>query len=197
MTRNRDLANLGDNTSKLEQQGLVQIVASSITKGASGSASVDSKGTVTFTGTESISLNSIFSSTYKNYLFLFTGTTSSTAAQVLLRLRVSNTDATTGYNQAGFYWGTSAVAYTRIVNDSGTYIVVVDDVGASDKNFETTVCSPFLTQSTQTFSYGNAATVVPFLATGQLDNSISYTSASWLLSTGTMTGQIQVFGYNQ
>ena len=71
MSRARDLASLGDNTSKLEQQGLVQIVPSSITKGASGSASVDSKGNVTFSGTESVRFNSVFSSSYQNYFAVY------------------------------------------------------------------------------------------------------------------------------
>ena len=55
------------------QPGMKLVVPSSVAVG-SGSGSVATQGTVTFSGASSVSINGCFSSTYDNYRILFFGT---------------------------------------------------------------------------------------------------------------------------
>ena len=93
MTKARDLANGGF--------GLVLIKPSSVVNGTD-----NGKGTVSFSGASSVSLNGVFSSTYKNYRISFDNITMPTGAgatDLLLRLRAGGSNTTTNYTGAGFY----------------------------------------------------------------------------------------------
>ena len=114
-----------------------------------------------------------------------------------LRLRVSGTDATTGYNQGGFYYGSSLVAHSRITNDTGTSILIGDNVGSNIKYFAINLYNPFLSAITHSSHLGTNGNGVLTHSLGNLNNSTSYTGASFLVNTGTLTGKIQVFGFNQ
>jgi len=73
MTKARDLANGGF--------GLVLVKPSSVVGGTD-----NGKGTVSFSAASSVSLNDVFSATYKNYKIIFTGTGAND--DLKLRLRV-------------------------------------------------------------------------------------------------------------
>ena len=201
MTRARDLASLGDNTTKLEQQGLVQVIASSVTKGASGSASVDSKGNVTFSGTESIALNSVFNSTYQNYLMVFNGTTSA-AELVNFRMRLGATDATgANYQRAGAYRVTNeAIGGLGAINQTSAFMPVLTGTG-TNKYFTVNILNPF--EAKPTIIYGKGAdcqagasfSMIDISAQHDLSN--SYDGIILYPGSGTITGTARVYGYNQ
>jgi len=88
--------------------GLKPIVPSSVAIG-SGSSSISTLGTVTFTTASSVSLNGVFTSTYKNYRLVVNLTTSQTSSQVLgLKMRASSVDTSTGYYNLDIYSSSSA-----------------------------------------------------------------------------------------
>ena len=199
MTRARDLANLGDNTSKLEQASLIQIVATSVAKGASGSASVDSKGNVTFSGTESISVNGVFSSTYDAYYITFAATATGLSSY---RNRLSGTDASgatdyqfqykgtygAGTDLSGGSTGASSVNYFGNVN-SGTQIIYtqfwLNNVAKAD-----------VTTGNLMTLYNDGSN--RHARTGNLWHTLStaYDGFS-IINSGTMSGTIRVYGHNQ
>ena len=204
MTRARDLASLGDNTSKLEQQGLVQVIASSVTKGASGSASVDSKGNVTFSGTESISLNGVFSSTYENYRIVLTEVVFSSGSIVdaSMRLRSSGSDAS----------GSNYIRQMQRVYGAGTqapeggtstaWYLGSQSTGGNDGFYTFDMANPFLSKSTSILfnvhNYQSDIATYIYKSGGGVHNVISsYDGFSFGPGSGTITGTIQVYGYKK
>jgi hypothetical protein len=203
MTRARDLASLGDNTTKLEQQGLVQVVASSVTKGASGSASVDSKGTITFSGTESIALNGVFTSTYQNYRLFVNITLQSANADFNARLRVSNADnSVADYSYSGLELPTGgsvtldAAAGTTLWKLGENYNNYDDFMGISID-----LLSPQASSNTkfnsQTFGGTTAGAFSTYIFSGVFNAPTSFDSINFYPASGTVTGTIRVYGYNQ
>jgi hypothetical protein len=202
MTRARDLADLGGNTSQLEQQGLVQVVATSVTKGASGSASVNSKGTVTFSGTESISLNDVFSSTYDNYRIIASNIiTSSTLSSVTFRLRKAGTD-----NSSNIY-------YRQIIETDGTSISTnrtqdtswrfTEQLSTAAGAVSVDIFNPFQASKFTTYSALDIqrAVTTPRIfiqgCTHNLNSSANFDGFTLTNSVGTMSGELSVYGYNK
>jgi hypothetical protein len=185
MTRARDLASLGDNTSKLEQQGLVKIIPSSVAVG-SGTGSVSATGLVTFSGVSSVSLNDVFSSTYDNYVIIYD------AAGIdynNLRLRVSGTDA-------------SGANYTEQILES-----YATTVAAARRTSQTSVRSSYATSQVEVYVYNpNKATTTHiksnviinenslWFAYGAHAVSTSYTGFTLFPTSSTLTGTITVYG---
>ena len=196
MTRARDLASLGDNTSKLEQAGLIQVIPTGVAKGASGSASVDSKGNVTFSGTESISLGTVFTSTYDNYRIIFFGTLS-TGSNQTLRLRASGSDnsgATSYRSQQGTFGGSSAAAKR---NDTSAFNLNYDSGGSEPPYYAIDIFRPYSTDAVKVISGMGYKSAQADLTYGALTSSTQFDGFSIITSTGTMSGTIRVYGYNQ
>jgi hypothetical protein len=199
MTRARDLASLGDNTTKLEQQGLVQVIATSVTKGASGSASVDSKGNVTFSGTESISLNGIFNSTYDNYKIVCDFQAVTSDSDTSFRVRAAGTDLTS----SNYVWGRYFVGAANSIpfgtgnNDSGTAFNIGSTTTTAGQggNIDIEVHAPMLARRTtiKSFSVGTAWGMTGGIVT----NTTAYDGITIFLSGQNITGTIRVYGYNQ
>lgn len=111
----------------LNAMGLKNVVPASVTV-ASGSATTNSNGSVTFTGATSISLNNVFSSTYQQYKIVFTCLASSTQ-DVFFRFRNNTTDiandyygvtAYTAYNAAVANWSQANAATSAFIVRTGT-----------------------------------------------------------------------------
>ena len=197
MSRARDLASLGDNTSKLEQQGLVQVVPSSITKGASGSASVDSKGNVTFSGTESVRFNSVFSSSYQNYFAVYQITQSTGAALKFRLASGSSVVDTSTYRRAGWYQEGASSNGTYYSIASGTAIILNDKVNAA---ITTDIFKPF-EAATTAVNYNlvmeNGSVLGTVIGAGYNTNATSYDGFELSPDSGTFSGTVRIYGYNQ
>jgi len=192
MTKARDLANGGF--------GLVLVKPSSVVGGTD-----NGKGTVTFSGATSVSLNDVFSSTFTNYSILLTITgTSAATADMFMRLRVSNSDAS-GNNYSVYFTGinSGSSANNFVANGvsnwtftaqhssltTGYNAVRVELYGPNDTSAtEFTAQSLGLSSGGQFFSFAGA---------GLHDVATAYTGLTLLKSTGTMTGSISVYGYNK
>ncbi len=195
MTRARDLADLGGNTSKLEQAGLIQVIPTSVTKGASGSGSVDSKGNVTFSGTESIALNGVFSSTYKNYRVVISGNMAGTAL-IQFKFRTGTTDDTgSNYSYAEFVSdGSASYPATATAQNIGRFagFVAVRSAATVD------IFSPFETKTTGLITVGVRSFVNPnqYNFFSGVNTSTSYDGINLIASSGTLTGELSIYGYN-
>ena len=173
MTRSRDLANLGDITSTLENQGLTLI------------------STTTFSAVASQSINDVFSATYDNY-FIQGNFTPASGQEIYYRLRVAGADAT-GSNYANQQFkGTSSTS----IADAATTANGLFSVNSSTRHVVSAFFySPFA--AVPTFSVSNFYNLTPVV--GQLGVnhtlSTSYTGITFYTSGGVnMTGTVSIFG---
>ena len=184
--------------------GLVPVVPSSIAQG-SGSASFNSTtGLVTFTGVNSISLNGIFTSAYRDYEILIDiTTTSGSSGDLSYRLRSAGTDRTTSnYYTSGSYHtagGLTGQYYANAVNraDLG-YIVSNASEAFTASSLQ--VIEPYNAIMTKFRGHSNGLTTsqASFHQTGALHNlGQSHDGITFIGLAGTlMTGTLKAYGYN-
>ena len=175
--------------------GLVQIVPTSIAAtGGSGSTSLT--GAVSFTSASAISLNSCFTSVYDNYLIMFVGDGSTTAANLQFRMRVSGTDNSTSnsYISQSVQGNSTTVAGVRETTNYG----VLGQVGSGNPNaLEMKLFRPFLTEKTAILAQLQQAEDVSRVRnmSGVHTQATSYDGITLFPGTGTFTGTIRVYGY--
>lgn len=190
MTKARDVASRG---------GTNVVIPTSIVRGASGSASVSANGEVTFTGTESISLNGVFTSAYKNYRIIWNTTADSGGSPTTqFLIRSSNSDLTAGNYYMGGFKNNPFSGTVNVFSHSGQgysqLISVTPSVG---------------TVATIDFSYGGSsgASMWNTAFNGRASAEIGFTGSGYhasaahdgftiKLSTSTMTGTVRIYGYN-
>jgi len=190
---------VGSFNSSDDVSGLVKVVPTSVAVG-SGSGSANGNGTVTFSGASSVSLNDVFSSTYDSYFITSTLTGSTTNAYCQLRLRVSGSDA----SGSDYVWGfiaTNSGGTSFTLAGSGATSSNITRPSTTDSIVSFTIGNPFLTKKTiwsGTTSYNDGATVTPAAAMGGAHSlTTSYTGFTLIAASGTITGTVSVYGYNQ
>jgi hypothetical protein len=156
--------------------------------------------TTSFSAVASQSINDVFSATYKNYLVQFVGT-QSTAVGLTLRLRVSGADNTNStYNNAGITY-LSNNATTNIGAENATSFNLPTGftrTGSYNFNF----FEPFSTQYTSyvldAVTSDGSATVEARrnISSGFFEATTSFTGFTLILASGTMSGDVRVYGYN-
>jgi hypothetical protein len=182
--------------------GLVPISPSSVVvAGAGSSASANDLGKVTFSTATSVSLNDVFSEDYQKYLVVWRVNTSASAF-IQMRLRVSGSDvSTSSYNTAGLAVRTTAATFTSVSSLGTAFNVSTANSPAQGRasgvlNFD----SPFISSQTTIVghSLGHDTTSVYSLSNAfQHVTAASYTGFSLLAGSGTILGEVQVFGYNE
>lgn len=148
----------------------------------------------TFSASSAVNVNDCFSSTYDNYRLML-DYTMSTTMNVLIRLRVSGSDASgTNYvrqDLVGYSTTTSASIATLQtswpINGLQTRQTQIFDIFGPNKAAET-----WATRITHAQSSSDRFVLVDSL---RHDLSTAYTGFSILTSTGTITGQVRVYGY--
>jgi hypothetical protein len=148
--------------------------------------------TTSFSGVASQSVNSVFSSTYANYLVLMNMTTSTTMTPQF-RFRTASDDTTSNYNIQHLEASVSTVTATRNLN---TNIMGLTPTTFNGK----------LIYSMQFLSPNQAVETQGFISTSIYMNLITsafyqntsdqYTGFTLIASTGTISGTLRVFGYN-
>jgi hypothetical protein len=201
------LNKLGDSTSdavgtlstdiaSLEERklsGLVPVNPASVNH-SGGSVTVSTNGTINFTGVTSLTLNDVFTSTYRNYRLVLDFTSSANGANATLQFR-NNLTTLTGTNYAaGFpYLAT------------GTWVVTGSGIGLTSTNLfvDTTeqniVTADFLAPAIATLrtqfigTFGRVRNVG--IITGGYTSAAETDGFVLTMSTGTFTGSLAVYGY--
>jgi hypothetical protein len=184
------------------RSGLTLVVPTSITVG-SGSASTTANGAITFTGASSVSLNGCFNSTYDNYQMTLQTTAFSGSGALFTQIRLRNASDDSSAN-----WYT-ALAALSIGNSTADPIL---GVGATQGYLPYTtaaaaltyspimeVMRPFLAAKTSinVRGYYNTGTRDGIMhGVNQHDLATSYSGISFFPNTGTFTGTIRIYGYN-
>jgi hypothetical protein len=199
MTRSRQTADWGS------RAGLAKIVPSSVAVG-SGTGSSDSLGNVTFSGASTISLNDVFSATYKNYIMKINiNSTSGSDANVLLRMRISNADNSTANYFDRFNGYTDFNATDNFRRSSQTAFFIGDTDGATSNPTYTSMNvefrNPFETIATTTFVDINdvvaaSSATATYRGGGLFYATTSFTGFTVYVSAGNITGNVSVYGFN-
>jgi len=155
-----------------------------------------------FTGAATQSFNSVFSSTYDNYLVKIVLDANTTAgAQIGIRLRASGTDVTsaTYVRQQLLGFGTSVAATRGTGETSWAEVVYVDSAANSYAFADITFFSPFLTKITRATSLAgpdfasSTQSTVKVAAYGN-SNATSYDGFTLIPASGSMNGTVYIYG---
>ena len=157
--------------------------------------------TTSFSGVASQQVNAVFSSTYLNYKILVNLTSVSSASTGLrLQLGTSGTiDTGNNYAYAGaqFDAASDGINYRRSTPTGSWEVNGVGSSGATQQNID--LLSPFQTAVT---SYGSTsmgystATRLTRIIYGMTSVTTSYTDLKLAIGAGTMTGSLNVYGFN-
>jgi len=176
--------------------GLKLLVPTSVAVG-SGTGTVGSTGTVTFTGASSVSLNGVFSATYTNYRIVYNIEHSVGLVVASIRMRVSGTDATgANYNYQSLS-ADNAISGGRSQNQTSSEFALISiSVG---NNGSTDIYRPFLANPTQFISTVISTFNSPYgrIYWAEHTPSTSYDGFTLFPSSGTMTGTVSVYGYTK
>jgi hypothetical protein len=179
--------------------GLVQMIPTSISN-TSGTASVSSRGLVTFSGVSTLSLNGVFTSAYKVYKIFWIGRHTAITG-CLMRLRASGTDSSASDHSYAATYSNSGGGPTRYVQGLNSAF----ETGAAWDQYnqrEITLSNPtdttyekmfFLTWASRNSSNGYEGGVYA----GWKASTLSFDGFSLIPSAGTMLGQISVYGVRE
>jgi hypothetical protein len=184
MTKARDLANGGF--------GLVLMKPSSVVNGTD-----NGKGTVSFSGVSSVSLNGVFNSTYENYKILFTLDTNSVPGEINFKMRTSNADNSVNYVSRGVQ-STGSVSGISV---SSTYGRLLTNYYSELVGLSWELFTPFLSKKTRwnSQSYGSdtSGAVVTYIISGAHEVQSSMDGFTVFPASGNFTGTVSVYGYNK
>lgn len=166
--------------------GMTVITPTSITN-TGGSASIQTDGGVIGTGgVTSISLNGVFSATYKNYYITAINETVTGGEQLEFRLRASGTDDT-GNNYGWNYLSvnSTSIAVERLLSQSYFRMANTGSDKGANNNF---IFSPYLAKQTVYASQNSRGSNQPRLHhnVGVHSQELSYDGITFFYATGSM-----------
>jgi microcystin-dependent protein len=178
--------------------GLVPIVPASV-QFVGGSGSISPSGTINFTSCTKIQVGNIFSGAFRNYKILVNGGAGGSNSSMLVRYMtgtstealVDNSYITQGIAQAG-------VGVPSAYQTTNSYFFA-GDIHAQFRS-DYTIFSPFESVATQHTIQHMGFTSTPahryMTGGGRHDTIASYTGISFIISVGSSTGNIQIFGFS-
>ena len=183
----------------LNKSGLVPIVPTSVSVG-SGTATVATDGTITFSGASGVSIDGVFSATYRNYR-LMTDATSVNNAIYLWQGRVGGTTTTgNNYYYNELYASAGSVGASGNGPSGGTTNGRIGYMEAGTyTSLSVDIYSPQLATQTQSFSTQGrlSAGTTPVLVTntGGCQLTTQFTGLYVSPSAGTFSGTLKFYGY--
>jgi hypothetical protein len=154
-----------------------------------------------FSAVSSQSLDNVFTSTYQNYRVMVNiDSVSGSNVQLSLRLRASGTDVTTNYRSSRIFLS-AASTVTGGQDPLGTDEFLISGANATGQGTTVGAIDLLYPQETKTSGYlttaHNYTGVISQtqLIMGQLNNTTSYDGFTLLITSGTITGSVSVYGY--
>ena len=184
----------------LSNVGLVPIVPTTVTF-VGGTGSTTANGAMNFTTCTSISVDGVFTSEYKNYLLIVSGTRPTTASgYIYLRLRTGSpaADVSTSYSGGltAFYYGFGGSTAFGASSTTDTLIsrTYYDKFAAFENIFQPQEATGTKFSGT---GHGSDPANGTYMITGGEHNSTTQFTGVTIFSSGSSaTGQAQIFGYN-
>jgi hypothetical protein len=168
-----------------------------------GTGVTNSSGNITFSGSSTVSVNGIFSSTYDNYKLIINMTNNSVNGSLWLRMRTAGTDnSSSNYTYAGLnsYSGSSI---TNAITSGGTQTFFIasnmDTVYYPNMPVTFDIFQPFLTYRTAYYGFipnpVNPQSYFSYVG-GAMSVTTSYDGFSIFNGNGgTISGSMRVYGY--
>jgi hypothetical protein len=180
---------------EVNKQGHTAIIPTSV---AGTGVTVGASGKVSFTASTSISLNGIFTSTYDHYKVEIYTTAASTAVLRVV-LRSAGTDATAANYDYTLLYANSATPGSATVAANANWTLNAS-ISSTVMKHNLELTNPFLASMTTAIgrSVAYASAVAPLIGNfgGGHRLSTSYDGLTFTTSTGSLTGTIRVYGYN-
>jgi hypothetical protein len=157
------------------------------------------KAETAFSGASSVTADSVFTSTYTNYVIKFRYTTNNTV-QPSFKLRASGTSASTNYNYQYINGNASSVsAAGATAQTSANFALYTNGDFKSAATLE--LFSPQIAEATNftslnTWSPGSYSGLNVYYA-GNHSTATAYDGIEFLVSAGTMTGAYTIYGYSK
>lgn len=181
--------------------GLVPVIPTTVVV-SGGTATVNSVGLVTFSGVSTVSLNGMFSSSYKNYRMLLTITSASGNTSVDYKLRASGVDwaGASGYIFTGTEGATAGGAFGNRYSNGQTsfsmgyaYTTYGSDSWMDIKNpYTSGLETALMGQCMSQLSSGNYAHNIAGRSNG---NTSSMDGMTIIGASATISGNVQFYGY--
>lgn len=175
--------------------GLVPVIPSTIAV-SGGTATANSLGVVSFTGTTSVSLNGVFSSQYDNYRIIYKIDSSTVVTFANMRLRASGTDNTASvYSRNGIVQiGSNAAGASNELSTSYFACGWVDtDANASQIDLYNP--NKALATSGNFMVRGFAGGTAFFAGSYKHASANAFDGVTFYSASGSQSGTIQVYGY--
>jgi hypothetical protein len=152
--------------------------------------------TTNLSASGNFNINGCFSATYDNYFVTFSNMTGSTANTIEFGLRIGSSNATgTDYKNAGYYMLYTSTTIVGGVSNGIGRMATLDPGTSSTQNAAATLflSAPFKTTNT---GFDLDAQVFDAIAkrSGVHSLATSYDSMWFTVSTGTVTGNISIYG---
>lgn len=176
--------------------GLVPISPSSVAQ-AGGSASANTLGFVTFNGCTSVSLNGVFTSSYRRYKIVFAATLGSTT-NIHMRMRATTDDSTANYFTGSRRDDSSGVGAAYSLS-AQTYWVVGGGALNWAVHGSLDIYDPQILSSTRATIQASGHTgshTASYAGALALNTNTAYDGFTLYPAAGSSSGAIQVFGYN-
>jgi hypothetical protein len=155
----------------------------------------------TFSAGTTVSFDNVFTSTYRDYRIVLTGTTSSaTDANMFIRLRASSSDAATNYKTIRTLNNGSTVSGDT--DPVGTTYYYTMSISNASPTLASAFCDVFQPQASiatkfksQFLSVGSTGGFNSNMSQGYHSTASSYDGFSLIADSGTVTGTVRVYGY--
>jgi hypothetical protein len=180
--------------------GLLPVAPTSVAF-AGTSATANSLGAVTFTAITSLSLNGVFTSAFRNYHLIFNLPTATATASASFRLRASGVDlSSNSYQTAQLFIRDSGVTQLN-TGTTANGVSIGTTLNASNRaNFaKMEIYSPQVAVGTsmQTyFSSSDATSGIMAVGGSMITLTNQYDGFTLFVGTGSLTGVVSVYGFN-
>ena len=184
MTKARDLANGGF--------GLVLVKPSSVVGGTD-----NGKGTVSFSAQSTVSLNNVFNSTYDSYRIVFTNIIGSANAFLRLRFRKAAADNST----SAYYSSTGIVTWTGVsasgVSAAAASSAALQQLSTTYGQLSFDVTQPLVRPMISGTGMAAGPEDRSQYFSAFINASDTFDGFTFFPASGTITGQVSVYGYNK
>jgi hypothetical protein len=189
MTKARDLANGGF--------GLVLVKPSSVVGGTD-----NGKGTVNFSAVSGVSLNNVFTSTYRHYRISLQLTAATADADIRIRMRFNGSDTSSNYYFGGAYGiftGSNSVWAGNNVDRWALGSIDTSNANIA-QSYTMDIFSPQINRSTnislQGWGQETGGNTYWISFSGVQNDSTQFDGFSVLATAGAVSGIVSVYGYN-
>jgi len=196
MARSRDISKVLSSSTALATDS--EIAATYQTKASAGLTLIN---TTNFTAQSSVSLNNVFSATYDHYKIVCSNTGSGGIVALNIKMRTSGTDSTALY-YGGANGANSESNYT-IFNQLNAVSALRFGVAKSEEasTVEMRISNPFnssaRTQFANSYTFSDGTNGRAYYSGGSMVVSTSFDGFTLIPESGTITGTVSVYGYNE